>query len=124
MWIHEKIARKPGRQSPDVLPIMRALIANSPAMYREVISAALRELRPGIEVFTAEPEDLEGEFLRLLPQLVVCNRLTKRVELGAPVWVELYPDGAPYAVVGSVDGSRRTLPGMDFDMLLFILDSV
>ena len=103
---------------------MRALIANGPAMYREVISAALRELRPNIEVFTAEPEDLEAEFLRLLPQLVVCSRLTKRVERGAPVWVELYPDGAPHAVVGTLDGSRRTLPGMDFDTLLSILDNV
>jgi hypothetical protein len=89
-----------------------------------VISVALRELRPGIEVFTAEPEDLDGEFVRLLPQLVVCSRLTTRVELGAPVWVELYPDGAPYAVVGSLDGSRRTLPEMDFDTLISILDNV
>jgi hypothetical protein len=103
---------------------MRALIANGPAMYREVISAALRELRPGIEVFTAEPEDLEREFVRLLPQLVVCSRLTKRVEFGAPVWIELYPDDAPYAVVGSLDGSRKTLPGIDFDTLLSILDGV
>jgi hypothetical protein len=102
---------------------MRALIANGPAMYREVISAALRELRPDVEVFTAEPEDLEGEFLRLLPQLVVCSRLTKRVELGAPVWIELYPDGATHAVVGNLDGSRTILPGMDFDTLLSILDS-
>jgi hypothetical protein len=103
---------------------LRALIANGPAMYREVISAALRELRPGVEVFTAEPEDLEGEFLRLLPHLVACSRLTKRVKLGAPVWVELYPDGAPYAVVGSPDGSRMTLPSIDFDTLLSILDGV
>jgi hypothetical protein len=100
------------------------LIANGPAMYREVISAALRELRPGIEVFTAEPEDLEREFLRLSPELVVCNRLTNRVERGAPVWIELYPDGAPYATVGSLDGYRKTLPGMDFGTLLSILDKV
>jgi hypothetical protein len=98
------------------------LIANAPAMYREVISATLRELRPGIEVFTAEPEDLESEFLRLLPELVVCSRLTKRVELEAPMWIELYPDGASHAVVGSLDGSRTILPGLDFDTLLSILD--
>ena len=103
---------------------MRVLIANGPAMYREVISAALRELRPGVEIFTAEPEDLEAAFLRLRPQLVVCSRLTKRVELGAPAWIELYPDGAPYAVVGSSDGSRRTHPVMGFDTLLSILDAV
>ena len=100
------------------------MIANGPAMYRGVISAAFEELRPGIEVFVAEPEDLEGEFLRLLPQLVVCSRLTKRVELDAPVWVELYPDGASHAVVGGRDGSRTTLPGMDFDTLLSIVDGV
>jgi hypothetical protein len=100
------------------------LIANGPSMYREVISATLRELRPGIEVFTAEPEDLEGEFLRLMPQLVVCSRLTKRVEFEAPAWIELYPDGASHAVVGNHDGSRTLLPSMDFDTLLAILDSI
>jgi hypothetical protein len=56
-------------------------------MHREVISATLRELRPGIETFTAEPEDLEREFSRLLPQLVVCSSVTKRVEFEAPVWI-------------------------------------
>ena len=103
---------------------MRALIANEPAIYREAISAALEELRPGIEVFTAEPKDLEDEFLRILPQLVVCNRLTKRVELDAPVWVELYPDGASHAVVRSLDGSRTTLSSMNFDTFLSILDGI
>ena len=103
---------------------MRALIANGPAMYREVISTVLREIRPGVEVFTAEPEDLEREFLRLLPQLVVCSRLTKRVERDAPVWIELYPDGASHAVVGSTDGSRTSFPSIDFDTLLSILDGV
>ena len=93
-------------------------------MYREVISAALRELRPGIELFTAEPEDLDGEFMRLLPQLVVCSRLTKRVECDAPVWIELYPEGSSYAVVGRSDGTRTSLPSMDFGKLLAILDSI
>ncbi len=100
------------------------MIANGPSMYREVISATLRELRPGIEVFTADPEDLEGEFLRLMPQLVVCSRLTKRVELEASMWIELYPDGASHAVVGNPDGSRTLLPGIDFDTLLAILDGI
>jgi hypothetical protein len=103
---------------------MRALIANTPGMYREVISATLRELRPGIEAFTADLEDLEREFSRLLPQLVVCSNLTRRVELEAPVWIELYPDGASHAVVGSPDGSRTLLPGMNFDTLLAILDGI
>lgn len=103
---------------------MRALIANEPAIYRETISAALRELRPGIEIFTAEPEDLEEEFLRLMPELVVCSQPTKRMESDASVWVELYPDGASHAVVRSIDGSRETLSCMNFDELLSILDGL
>ena len=103
---------------------MRILLANEPTIYREVISAALKELRPSVEIFTAEPEDLEREFLRLLPQLVICSQLTKRVELDEPVWVELYPDGASHAVLSSLDGRRTTLTGMDFDTLLSILDSI
>ncbi len=100
------------------------MIANTPAIYREVISATLREVRPEIEVFTAEPDGLDREFSRLLPQLVVCNRPTKRVELEAPVWIELYPDGASHAVVKNLDGPRTFLPTMDFDKLLAILDGI
>lgn len=103
---------------------VRVLIANEPGMYREVISAAFEELRPGVEIFTAEPEDLEKEFLRLLPHLVVCSRTTRLVDLDAPVWVELYPDGASYAVVKELDGSRRTFSRIGFDTLLSILDSI
>ena len=50
---------------------MRALIANEPAIYREVICAALKELSPDMEIFTSEPDELEGEFLRILPHFVV-----------------------------------------------------
>ena len=59
-----------------------------------------------------------------MPQLVVCSGLTKRVELEAPVWIELYPDGASHAVVGNPEGSRTLLPGIDFDTLLTILDGI
>lgn len=104
--------------------VVRVLIANEPGMYREVISAAFAELRPGIEIFTAEPDDLEEEFLRLLPHLVVCSHITKLVELDAPVWVELYPDGASYAVVRNLNGSRRIFSRIGFDTLLSILDSI
>ena len=103
---------------------VRVLIANEPGMYREVISSTLKELRPSVEIFTAEPCDLEEEFLRLLPHLVVCSQTPKLVEISAPVWVELYPNGAPHAVVKDVDGSRITLSRIDFDTLLSIVDSI
>jgi hypothetical protein len=40
------------------------------------------------------------------------------------VWIELYPDGASQAVVGTLDGSRTLLRAMDFDTLLAILDGI
>jgi hypothetical protein len=46
------------------------------------------------------------------------------VEREAPAWIELFPGGTWHAVVKSPDGSRRTLPTMDFDTLLSILDSI
>jgi hypothetical protein len=103
---------------------MRALIANEPAIYREVFSSALKELRPDMEIFTSKPDDLEGEFLHIVPRFVVFSRPKKPVEREAPAWVELYPDGASHAVVKSLDGSRRILPGMDFDTLLSILAGI
>jgi hypothetical protein len=102
---------------------MRVLVANEPTIYREVISAAFRALRPCIQVFTAEPEELDREFSRLQRQLVVCSRLTRRVELDAPAWVVLYPQGASHAVVGHLDGRRTTLASIDFDTFLSVLDA-
>lgn len=101
---------------------VRVLVANEPTLYREVISAALKELRPSVEVFTAASEDLDQEFLRLLPRLVVCSALTALVERDAPAWVELYPEGASRAMIGGLDGRRCILAGMDFSELLAILD--
>jgi hypothetical protein len=98
------------------------LVANEPTIYREVISATVRVLRPSLDVFTAEPEELDREFSRLRPRLVVCSRLTRRVELDAPVWVVLYPHGTSRAVVGRLDGRRTTLAGIDFSTLLSMLD--
>lgn len=101
---------------------VRVLVANEPTIYREVISATLKELRPNVEVFTAAPEDLDQEFLRLLPRLVVCSMLTALVEREAPAWVELYPDGVSRAEVGYLGGRRRILSGMNLSILLSILD--
>jgi hypothetical protein len=120
-----KVSTAPSGQGQDTGPKgMRVLIANEPAIYREVISEALKKLRPDMEIVTSEPDDLEGEFLRILPQLVVCSRLMNLIECEAPAWVELYTGGASHAIVKSLDGSRRTLPGMDFDTLLSILDGI
>jgi len=53
---------------------MRVLMAIEPRSYREVIGAAIRGLRPHLEVVIVDPDALEPEMARLDPELVVCNR--------------------------------------------------
>nr|MBA3388665.1 hypothetical protein [Rubrobacter sp.] len=84
---------------------LRVLMANEPRSYRDGLAAVLRELRPGIEVTTVEPDVLDGSIPRLTPDIVVCNRATGVVRQEVPVWLELYPDFASWSVV-SVRGAR------------------
>jgi hypothetical protein len=103
---------------------LRVVLANEPVVYREVISATIEVLRPEFEVFTAEPENLDREFLRLGPRLVVvCSQLTELVERDALAWVQLYPNHASHTLV-ALGGQRPTrLAHMDLDTLLAVLDA-
>jgi hypothetical protein len=101
--------------------MMRVLVAHSLRSYREVISTALRELRPNLLIFTADAENLDEEFTRLSPHLVLCSRVTEVVEREAFAWVELYPEHGSESVV-SICGHKRVYPEMDLDALLSVLD--
>lgn len=99
----------------------RVLVACELRSYREAIAAAFRVLRPSVEVFEVEEEDLDREVGRLDPDLVVCSRLTARVENHAPNWVELYPGCGPRSVV-SVRGERSTIEEIQLSDLLSVVD--
>jgi hypothetical protein len=99
----------------------RILVACELQSYRQALAAAFRELRPDVEVFEAEKEDLDREVERLGPDLVVCSRLTARVEDHAPSWVELYPNHGTRSVV-SVLGERSTVEEIQLSELLSIID--
>jgi hypothetical protein len=100
---------------------VRVVVANQPAVYREVISAAFERLRPRAEIFTTDPEGLDRECERLRPQFVVCSRLTETVERMVPAWVELYPEHGPLSGI-SVRGRRSVLDRIGLADLLSILD--
>jgi hypothetical protein len=99
----------------------RVLVACELTSYREAIAAAFRLLRPNVEVFEAEDEDLDREVGRIGPDLVVCSRLTARVENRAPNWVELYPGYGSHSVV-SVRGERSTIEEIQLSHLLSVID--
>jgi hypothetical protein len=102
---------------------MRALVANDPRVYREVIADALKELRPLIEVSTAEPEELDREVARLRPHLVICSRISAFARAGCLAWVVLYPDGEDRAEIGGAGGGRTALlSGVGVNDLLSVMD--
>ena len=99
----------------------RVVVATELQSYRQALAAAFRELRPGVEVFEVEEDDLDREVERLGPDLVVCSRLTSRIEDSAPSWVELYPNHGALSVV-SVLGKRSTIREIQLSDLLSVID--
>ena len=97
------------------------LLANEPRAYRESIAHVVRQLRPNVEVMTAEPKELEDRVLRLSPEMVVFSNATRIVRERVPVWVELYPEYGPRSVVG-VGEERSTVDEIQLADLLCVVD--
>ena len=97
------------------------LLANEPRAYRESIALVLGQLRPNVEVITAEPEELEERVLRLAPEMVVFSEAPGLVRERVPVWVELYPEYGRRSVVG-VGEERSTIEEIQLSHLLSVID--
>ena len=97
------------------------LLANEPRAYRESIAQVLGQLRPNVEVITAEPEELEERVLRLAPEMVVFSEAPGLVRERVPVWVELYPEYGGGSVVG-LGEERSTIEDIQLSLLLCVVD--
>ncbi|MEW6638821.1 MAG: hypothetical protein AB1425_18615 [Actinomycetota bacterium] len=102
-------------------PKTKVLMANEPRAYRQSIAEVLRELRPGVEILTADPASLDESVLSLEPAMVVCSRATETVRLRVPVWVELYPGHGPVSTV-SFGGRIADVEDMGLSDLLSLVD--
>ena len=100
---------------------MRILIANDPRSYREVIAAAVQELRPQHSVVSVAPDEVDTEICRFMPHLVVCSQLRPVVESNALAWIMLYPAGKTQSEF-SIAGQRTAVPDIGFNDLLAIVD--
>jgi len=82
--------------------------------YQGVIAAAIRVLRPHIEVETTDLDALEEEIQRLDPQLVICSRSNAADLSDRLAWVELSMDPMQPTRV-SIGGrySERTNPTLE-----------
>ena len=101
---------------------MRVILANELRYEREVLAAALRELRPGVDVVELTPDRLNGALAALRPRLVVCTAALATVQAGVPAWVLLYPDDATHAVV-CLDGAERVVPAFGLADLVDAVDA-
>lgn len=97
------------------------MVANDPRAYRETLAAVVDSMRPRIEVTVVDPVDVEREFARLRPDLVIASRLSPTVEAGALSWVVLYPEGQRRVDV-SVAGTRSVAGDLELPALLEIVD--
>ena len=110
------------RAAPDRRPL-RVVVAHEPRAYREALAAALRELRPALDVAVVEPADLAAAVAGRPPDLLVCDGSDERAMARARAWVLLYPGGAR-RVETSVDGERTVAAGLCLAGLLALVDRV
>lgn len=99
----------------------RILISSELESYREVLAEAFRTFYPDLDVFEAEPYDLDRKVERIRPDLVVCSRVTNVIKKNVLVWVELYSDGSPRSVI-SVSGRRKEIESLELSELLSFAD--
>ncbi|HEX2728959.1 MAG TPA: hypothetical protein VHM16_04340 [Rubrobacteraceae bacterium] len=101
----------------------RVLLANEPRSYREVMASAFREMRPNLEVFVADPDEVERILDLISPDVVICSEPIPAVQHRVRAWIELYPAGESLVVV-NVEGERSTFDDLELLGLLSIVDDM
>ena len=97
----------------------RILVANELTSYRQTIAIVFRELHPGVEVREVDPTILDGELVRLDPDLVICSRATATVRARAANWIELYPECKSFSTF-CIGGEHRAMEDVQLSDLLSV----
>lgn len=102
---------------------MRTLVVLTPQMYRQAISLYLRSERPGIEVKSANPLDLERECALFDPHLLICHDgVSEDARNRAFCLLEIrYSDGMD-ALVKAKGKASRKIEDIEIEDLLAIVD--
>lgn len=89
--------------------------------YREVITDALRSLRPNLKVHSASTLELNDEVAREVPHLVICDRAVPEIPGAWLSWIylSLAPD-RPSEV--DVCGSRSETTNPGLEELLLVME--
>ncbi|HET7271337.1 MAG TPA: hypothetical protein VFI90_09655 [Rubrobacter sp.] len=91
--------------------------------YQGTLAAAIRILRPEVEVVTAQPEKISWVAKRFGPDIVIGNPCKDTDLEGVPAWIELSLDPAQLTKV-NVDGEYSEIANPTLDKLLAIIEEV
>lgn len=80
----------PGHFIVAIYPLV--VLANEPRTYRSLLAAELPFLRPNLRVLEVSPAELDGAMASLHPSVVICSRLTRRINAAKCSIVKLYCD--------------------------------
>ncbi len=97
------------------------LLANEPRAYRETLAAALRVVRPNLEVRVVAPDDLEAALHACTPVMVISSTLSSMLAGRTGRWLLLYPDGARLVVHGQENTLVMT-GDLELEQLLATID--
>ncbi len=108
---------------------MRVLLAmqENYRIYREVMAASLRALRPQLEVATADPTEFEERLESFKPQVVICDGQSFARREWPIAWVDLAFDSVlplqrPARIW--VDSRCREIRNPGFEDLVSLIDEV
>jgi hypothetical protein len=96
-------------------------------VYREVMAASLRAVRPCLEVETADPTEFEERLESFKPQVVICGGQSFARREWPIAWVDLAFDWvAPLQRPARiwVEGSCREILNPSFEDLVSLIDEV
>lgn len=99
----------------------RILVAQDRLYDRDVLSRAIAELRPDIEVVSIAPDALVAELTAQSAQLVIANAIDSHVCELVPSWMMLYPQNTRSCIV-SIRGTRTVVDDITLVDILETID--
>lgn len=100
---------------------LRVLVTHEPRAYRQTMAAALRCLRPDVDVIEDDATMLPSRLEGWRPHLVIGSSPDLAEVACRSSWVLLYPRGSNEVVI-SVGAQRQTPPKFTLDALLDVVD--
>jgi hypothetical protein len=100
----------------------RILVANDPALYRDLLGSQLPRLRPNLAVLLVDPADLNAAVARLRPQLVLCSEVTDSIRQSATAAIVLDSHGTNRAILTG-EGQHQVLLNPGLTDLLAAVDA-